>query len=611
MTTLFNNSLSGSGEKSLFKQLFREPRFKFFRCFLTSLFIHSSIFGLLFLATARPSGKGISFQPARRISESELSLKKEKALIKALEFFQNKAGGKATRLEEREVQKLEAILSTLREMNISPEILTEEDLTSFYQALLGRLFSGDSGSYELENKDRAGGEIIPFREKSPSREIQTDRGLVFIPPSSPGEAWGVLPKDRFQTLRRLTEIKPVEKKYALQGSNVLIKSPYGVEIVPRAYFYKKSPYEEILARGANLFYFVRGFPSLPLELENEKASGFLSAFEEKSFPAEIYFQGGMAPLRILFFENIQSPGKKRVAEAENKSTGKNEAYLNELIKNWPTILEEMVGLPEKEQLDIFLEKYLKNLDLNDPRVADLTEDFLTSNLNNVIIPINHISVAFDYLEELYFNKTFDRPILDFLRQHLKTRVGIQFLLYLASQYAFERRALNYLELAYKEAKEFLTKRFLPAEIYDQMAKSFIVVLIYEDVVDAARRQGYRSMSKIEEVYFKAEASCYQYLIELNEDYRDRGWFGLGCLYWNSGDKEKAIDCWQSISPDFPSRIWQDIVKTLTIYKNKEKAYNYIDKILGASSYENCLKLLNRLLKAGRWEKRWSQAELLE
>jgi len=62
-----------------------------------------------------------------------------------------------------------------------------------------------------------------------------------------------------------------------------------------------------------------------------------------------------------------------------------------------------------------------------------------------------------------------------------------------------------------------------------MAKSFIVVLIYEDVVDAARRPGYRSTSEIEGVYFKAEASCYQYLIEVNEDYRDRGWFELGCL----------------------------------------------------------------------------------
>jgi len=611
MITLFNDSLSGSGEKSRFKQLFREPRFKFFRCFLTSFFIHSSIFGLLFLATARPSGKGISFQPASKLSESELSLKKEKALIKALEFFQNKAGGNATKLEERELRKLEAILSTLREMNISPEILTEEDLTSFYRALLGRLFSGDSGSYGLENRDIAGGEIIPFREKSPPKEIQTDRGLVFIPPSSPGEAWGVLPKDRFQTLRRLTEIKPVEKRYALQGSNVLIKSPYGVEAVPRAYFYKKSPYEEILARGAGLFYFVRGFPSLSLELENKKASGFLSAFEEKSFPSGIYFQSDRAPLRVLFFEKIQSSGKKRVAEAEDKSTRKNEAYLTELIKNWPKILEEMVGLPEKEQLTIFFEKYLKNLDLNNPRVAGLTEDFLTSNLNNVIIPINLISVAFDYLEELYFNKSFDRAIIDFLRQHLKTRVGIQFLLYLASQYAFERRALNYLELAYKEAKEFLTKRFLPAEIHDQMAKSFIVVLIYEDVVDVARRRGYRSMREIEEVYFKAEASCYQYLIEFNEGCRDRGWFELGCLYWDSGDKEKAIDCWQSISPDFPSRLWQDIMKTLTVYKNREKAYNYIDKILVASSYENCQKLLNRLLKAGRWEKRWPHAELIE
>lgn len=611
MTSLFNDYFSESREKPLFKQLVMAPRFKFFRCFLTSLVIHISIFGLFFLFATRPSGKEISFLPANKISESELSLKKEKALIKALEFFQNKAGGNETKLDQRENQKLEAILSTLREMNISPEILTEEDLTSFYQALLGRLFSGDSGSYEPENMDIAGDEMIPFREKSPPKEIQTDRGLVFIPPPSPGEAWGVLPKDRFQTLRRLTEIKPVEKRYALQGSNVLIKSPYGVEAVPRAYFYKKSPYEEILARGAGLFYFVRGFPSLPLELENDRALGFLSAFEEKSFPSGIYFQSDRAPLRVLFFENIQSSGKRRVTEAEDKLTGKNEAYLTELIKNWPKILEEMVGLPEKEQLAIFLEKYLKNLDLNDPRVAGLTEDFLTSNLNNVIIPINHISVAFDYLEELYFNKTFDRAISSFLRQHLKTRVGVQFLLYLASQYAFERRALNYLELAYKEAKEFLTKRFLPAEIYDQMAKSFIVVLIYEDVVDAARRQGYRSMSEIEEVYFKAEASCYQYLIELNEDYRDRGWFELGCLYWNSGDKQKAIDCWLSISPDFLSRLWQDIVKTLTIYKDKEKAYNYIDKILGASSYENCLKLLNRLLKAGRWEKRWPQAELIE
>jgi hypothetical protein len=45
-------------------------------------------------------------------------------------------------------------------------------------------------------------------------------------------------------------------------------------------------------------------------------------------------------------------------------------------------------------------------------------------------------------EELYFNKPMDHQMFRFLEEHPHSKIGGEILLYFASQYDFERRALD-------------------------------------------------------------------------------------------------------------------------------------------------------------------------
>jgi hypothetical protein len=601
MVNLFDEFSPANRRLKAWKKISRGAAAPFFRSILISFGLHLCLF-LLFLVGSADLWRRVPADASSSEINKSVAIK-EKALAQAWGSLQKKLPSGESLGEAIDQDKLKAFLSALLRFEfLSPE-LKEEELAAFYQSLLEGIIGSGFEPKNLDNRKITEEDLFALFNQLKNKEIETKRGQVFIPPSSPeAGAWLFLDRGRLETLRRLQQFVPNETKFSLQGNKVIVKRRYGLESIPAVYFFKSSPYEEILASGASLFYFVSGFPPLPFSPESPPVE---SAFPQTQ-PQEIFFQGHSLPLKLFLVADWPSFQKDKPSQGQPE-TEEREKALKQLLVEWPKILDEMVKLPEKEQLRLFFQRYLAPFDLNDSRIAALTEGFLTNNLNNVIIPINNISVAYDYLEELYFNKTFDREIIAFLRRHLQTRVGAEFLLYLASQYAFERRALNYLSQAYKEAKEFLIRRFLPAEIQDQMAKCFVVALIYEDCLAAARKQGYKSWFEVEADYLQAQMACYQYLINYHESYRDRGWYELGCFYWNVGEREKAKECWLQVGTNFPSRVWREIMEILTRTADTEKASKEIDNLFAATSDEDCRQLLARLLKAGRWESRARQA----
>jgi len=600
MVNLFAEFFPANRRLIAWKKISRGAVSPFFMSILISFGLHFCLFLLLICGSAGPWRRVPTEASSSDINK--LVAIKEKALAQALGSLQGKFPSQESLEEAIDQNKLKAFLSALLKFEFLSPDLKEEELAAFYQSLLEAIIRSDVEPKNLDNREITEEDLFALFDQVKNKEVETKRGQVFIPPSSPeAGAWLFLDRGRLETLRRLKQVVPNETRFSLQGKKVIVKRSYGLESIPAVYFFKSSPYEAILASGASLFYFVSGFPPLPFSPESPP----VESASPRTQPQEVYFQGNSLPLKLFMVADWPSFQKDKPIQG-HPETEEREKALKKLLVEWPKLLDEMVKLPEKEQLRLFFQQYLAPFDLNDPRIAALTEEFLTHNLNNVIIPINNISVAYDYLEELYFNKTFDREIIAFLRRHLQTRVGAEFLIYLASQYAFERRALNYLNQAYKEAKEFLIRRFLPPEIHDQMAKCFVVALIYEDCLAVARKQGYKSWFEVEADYLQAQMACYQYLIDCHESYRDRGWYELGCFYWNVGEREKAKECWLQVGTNFPSRVWREIIEILTRTADKEKAFKQIDNLFAATSDEECLQLLARLLKAGRWESRVRQ-----
>jgi hypothetical protein len=281
-----------------------------------------------------------------------------------------------------------------------------------------------------------------------------------------------------------------------------------------------------------------------------------------------------------------------------------ELMLTESFKeHFDDFLDKFLTLPEEEQFLYFKKKYLDKYDLESDELAYLTRKFIHSNLNNIIIPVSDISLAFDYIEELYFNKPLEYQFLKFLRENPDTNVSAEFLLTLASHFDFERRAIEYLYQAYDEAKKYLSQKYRISEVYNKQVKCYIIKETYEKLLKILEERGYSTLDKVSDRYVEEQIGLYETVINMGGKPRNHGLYDLGCLYWGLGLRDLALATWTQIDDSYQSEALNSIKDELTWHDGVQKAYPRIDRILIWAANRGIKERLKRLISLGKWNSR--------
>ena len=474
--------------------------------------------------------------------------------------------------------------------------LDEKDKTLLAQKLNEALIDGDiNTNVEDIPQEINVNDVLNLLSEEGALELNSGTKIFSsnLFPGRQGFMLDVLSHEKSHEIEYFKRLDELKSDYLVQWNNVKVMMPYGTKFIPADYFFKKSPYERILAQGANLFYVVSGFPILggipSSKLDN--IDGQVSSF---NIPEEQIIDVFLVDeLYVDSSSNYSNNGQ----HIENNKT---EVVFD---KSVDSILDEMMSYSEYDQFSIFKQRYLEKYDLDNDELVFLFREFLQKNLNNIIIYISDLSAAYDFLEELYFNKPMDHQMLRFLEKHPHSKIGEEILLYFASQYDFERRALEYLFQSSEDAEKFLLKKYYQAEVYDKKAKCYILKEIHDELMKQITRLGYASPDEILSKYFIEQINIYKFVIAMGGDAKDHALFTLGHLYWDIDDHKQAMSTWNQVDDSSSSKAFKEIKEVITGNYSMEHAIPRIDAILEWYSYKDKPQLLERLIKFDRWGKR--------
>lgn len=418
----------------------------------------------------------------------------------------------------------------------------------------------------------------------------------------------VLSKDTLTRLEKSKKAIPMRKDFQylqnkfpqIEGEQVKVNLPKGMKIVPAGYFFRECPYEELAANGADLFYIIKGFPYIAdidppvAKIKEPKTSTEKAAKKYPWKKQEGDYHVFMADLSSDLFSKLTAEKAKNVRMPASDSDFANSAE----------ILDELMLYTDEIQFDRYEQEYLAKYDLNSSALAKLTEKFINNNLSNVFIPLSDISCAFDYIEEIYYNEPLDKQIYSFWQANPETKVGIQFLFYMASHYDFERRAIQYLFKAYKDAKDYLNERFTRSELHEKKTKCIVICRVYEDLMQKLDKRGYRSLVDVLARYVEEEENIYRKILNMGGKYRNVSLFALGSLYWEGKQYDMAFDYWDQIDKEYHANpALEEIRRTLAWTDDVDKLIENINSHLSYYSNRGSKALLVRLLKFGHWNKR--------
>lgn len=451
------------------------------------------------------------------------------------------------------------------------------------------LFKDSGESLEITAAD-----IQKFLQSS---DIEASGYDVFTAPSASGEEGfnlSVLGKQKGRRLeRQMSAPVTVKELYKKEGGMVIVDMDGFTKSVPAEYFYRESPFKDILADGPRNFFIVSGFPDLTNEDQPDEESG-----------SKAYSLSDMKLKDVFTVFLIRDVSAIQVLEPSEKSMTTYEPK-NKDLSDIPqaAVLDDLMRYSEEEQLRKFQKMYFTPDKLNDRETADFTLKFFRSNLNNVLIHVSELSTAFDYIEEVHFNKAVDSRLIDFIKSHGDTRVGLEFIMVLASHYRFERKALMLLSAAYEEARKTLPLRMYRSEVHNKKAKSFVIKEMYEQLVGELYRLGYTTIDDAAREYAREEEKLYRYLISLDGEKRNIGLFALGRFYWRFDMRSLAVGTWNKI-PDTYSTPLLDEIRLIQSNKRKlDSTYSLIDNTLQFYDNRNTGNLLKRLVQYKRWSKR--------
>lgn len=394
-------------------------------------------------------------------------------------------------------------------------------------------------------------------------------------------------KERIDFLRR-NEIK--EKDYVeISRNRVKVQIETRIKYIPIEYYFRDSPYEEIVARGADLFYIARGFPNLAESSftyqQTEKSNAFQFVDNKKGFNV-IYLKSKLQEQTRL---PVQSQQLKKTLAIKHVE------FLD--------LLDDLMKLREEEQFLYFKENYLEEYDPDDRNLAILTSEFIYRNLSNVIINYISISDAFTFIEELFFNKPMDNYFPIFWNENPNTKTGAALLLCLASVYDFEKRGIAYLFSAYKEAKKILSKKYTQTNVFNKKLKAYIIKETFDVLTIELGKKGYILVDEILNKYREEQIRIYKIVKRMGGEERDQALYAEGNLYWDEKNYDLAKQKWKEIDNPDISITFMEIKKVLDNYKNKQKMIQEINSIIHYHSSLDASSQLKRLLGFHRWKNR--------
>lgn len=538
-----------------------------------SVVLHSAIFAIFCFSALSSSISTTNLSTQRAIShaikeDTSLTDNQGKGMADLLKGFDISGYNLSENEKKQLYKKLIASYTQIKDSekkDEDPREITREDLLHFLH---------QKGGFGL----KSGKKIIPSVSAKGKQTTKLN----------------VLPKPTIEDLKSLQKFPSQDLDYYVSRGNVWVRSPTGTKIVPSQYFFRASPYEQILAQGVHLFHIVDRFPVL-----------------QEKFPADIHYVDTES--ESLFLEKAERGFQVILISGLSDSSDQISSRIQEdredleisttFEEHFNKFCDDFFALPEEQQFLYFRNRYLEKYDLDSEELSYLTRKFIYRNLNNIIIPVSEISSAFDYLEELYFNKPLERQFLKFWQDYPDTKIGAQLLLTLASHYDFEKRAIEYLYEAYDDAKSYLRQKYKVSEIFNKKTKCYVIKKMYEKLDSEIRDRGYTSLDQVKQKYIEQQIRIYDIVINMGGEPRNHGLYHLACLYWDLNLHDLAIDTWAQIDDSYDSDALDSIREALAWLDDTKNAHTLIDNIMNRYATKEVDKRLKRLLDLGKWRAR--------
>jgi hypothetical protein len=571
--------------KELFKKIkdsIKNLRFTFTSAVLSSIFMHGLLIILLLFS-----------QTSSFLSTMKLKEKNFEAFIQAFGNIKEETLDKDTfekffsDMTEERMLKL-ASKFELNDLNLGKKLKVEffeELLKSYLELPEDKIHINPEINYSIDD-------ALTFLRKESEFELSSgDTVYRWDPlPGKESPRYYQLPKEKKERIDFLRRNEIKEKDYVeISRNRVKVQIETRIKYIPIEYYFRDSPYEEIVARGADLFYIARGFPNLAESSftyqQTEKSNAFQFVDNKKGFNV-IYLKSKLQEQTRL---PVQSQQLKKTLAIKHVE------FLD--------LLDDLMKLREEEQFLYFKENYLEEYDPDDRNLAILTSEFIYRNLSNVIINYISISDAFTFIEELFFNKPMDNYFPIFWNENPNTKTGAALLLCLASVYDFEKRGIAYLFSAYKEAKKILSKKYTQTNVFNKKLKAYIIKETFDVLTIELGKKGYILVDEILNKYREEQIRIYKIVKRMGGEERDQALYAEGNLYWDEKNYDLAKQKWKEIDNPDISITFMEIKKVLDNYKNKQKMIQEINSIIHYHSSLDASSQLKRLLGFHRWKNR--------
>lgn len=567
----------------------RSPFFKIDFNGFSGAFLLSAVFHLVlvFLLSVTTVIQLPSLPPpplTERMTENDLALLSTalEELTREKNFKEKLAQAVATLKEDKLPELPEQF--TLFQKNISDREKIEI-FKKLLEAYFASLDSGHIGSLTDMSASRTA--------FSSENNFQIKTGdQVFLQPSASQEGQVelyLLEADTSQELEAFQKADHLRYTPRVIGPGQIIKlnvSGHYAE-VPAEYYYRQSPFAEILARGAYLFSIVRGFPKLGLEKTSSEAL-------KRPQPPQLFPQG---EFQVIYY------GEAKIPRPQPETSPKDDRPPLDLRpQEWNKKLDSLMNEPEEVQFVLFEKDYLQKYNWNDLALAEFTRTFINSNLNGVFLIEDPFARAFDSLEELFYKKPIFERMAALIANNRPSPVRDELMFCLASSLDLERRVINNLEKAYSQAKEVCLKKYPLPHVHYSLSKAYVLKKIYEELTAELKRLQFNSFDEVEKKYLEKELGIYQNLTERGGQTRGRALYALGLTYWEEGQADLAIKTWQQgEGKDCPGHL----ASLLKIIKEKPltTVYTYIDSELNYQTARNTKYLYRRQLQFHKWSRR--------
>ena len=368
--------------------------------------------------------------------------------------------------------------------------------------------------------------------------------------------------------------------------------------VPGEYFYRESPYLEIVAAGAGLFYVIKGFPELPTggTGNGRDRAGSESAPEDR--PAEIAAEPPAPAFAVVLMPKSVTRGQAPAPSAVKPTLALTE-------KEAERVLDGLMELPVVEQVRVFNHDYLEAYGPDSPELARLAWEFLYRNLGMVFVQTGEpLSRGFDLLEEVFYDNLSLDALVPYALRNPRSRTGAEILFSLAATYEFERRAIVALDGSLDAAKLVLTE---PANerfhIHNKNVKAYVVREVYRDLAAELRDRGYPALETVIQRYRDEQLRIYDLLEGMGGDVKCRAQYARGRLFWDEGQTGPAMEIWKATDPAFADEIMIQIRGAIIERRNPRDAVPRIDDILGRRVVAERSDLLARIAKFHKWDRR--------